>query len=141
MKSIILPAETGLLEKATGFVDSLLVENACPYPTRMQIRLAVEEIFVNIASYAYPSGEGTAELELSLLADPKRVRITFIDQGLAFDPLAKEKADTSEAALMERDGGLGILLVQEVMDSVTYKRVQGQNILTVEKAWEEDRHA
>ena len=133
MEKRIIPAELGHLEEATGFVEELLKKYGCPQKTQLQIRLAVEEIFVNIASYAYPSGKGEAEILCGFLPDPERIRICISDSGIVFDPLAKEDADTSEEALMAREGGLGILLVKSMMDSVRYVRRDGRNVLTVEK--------
>ena len=68
-----------------------------------------------------------------MLDDPLRVVIQFLDHGKPFDPLAREDADTSEEALMERIGGLGILLVKETMDEVSYSYEEGKNILTILK--------
>ena len=100
---------------------------------QMQIELAVEEIFVNIASYAYDSEDGEAEVRCKVLEDPLRVVVQFLDSGKPFDPLAREDADTSEDALMGREGGLGIFLVKSTMDSVEYAYEGGKNILTIRK--------
>ena len=133
MEKKIIPAKISHLDDVTDFVGELLEKTACSMKTQLQIRLAVEEIFVNISSYAYPDGTGTAELTCELLPDPERIRICFSDSGIPFNPLEKEDADTSEEALMGREGGLGILLVKSTMDSVQYVRRDGKNILTVEK--------
>ena len=133
MEIRILPARPEHLDEATDFVENMLESAGCPMKTMLQVRLAVEEIFINIASYAYPSGGGQAELRCELLPDPTRIRICFLDSGTAFDPLEKEDADTSEEALMGRVGGLGILLVKKTMDAVSYVRKDGKNILTMEK--------
>jgi len=133
MEKRIIPARIDCLDDATGFVEKIADSASFPEEKKLQIHLAVEEIFVNIASYAYPSGEGEAELCCELLSDPVRIRITFSDSGEPFDPLAREDADTSEAALIERDGGLGILLVKKLMDSVSYRYAGGRNVLTIEK--------
>jgi len=101
--------------------------------TLLQLRLAVEEIFVNIASYAYSPEVGEAEIRCEVLEDPLRVVIQFLDSGTPFDPLAKEDADTSQEALMSREGGLGILLVKNTMDDVQYSYEDGKNILTILK--------
>ena len=99
----------------------------------MQIAVASEEIFVNISSYAYDPSIGPAEVRCEVLEDPLRVVIQFLDHGKPFDPLAKEDADTSEEALFSREGGLGILLVKETMDDVSYTYQDGKNILTIKK--------
>ena len=133
MEVRILPADIAHLEEAADFVEEMLEPTACPMRTRLQIRLAVEEIFVNIASYAYPGETGEAELSCELLPDPNRIRICFSDSGIPFDPLKKEDADTSEKGLLGREGGLGILLVKKTMDRVEYTRTDGKNRLSFEK--------
>ncbi len=133
MKSLTVPANTQYLDEITSFVDAELEPFDCPMGTQMQIELAIEEIFVNIASYAYHSAAGETEIRCEVLQDPLRVVIQFLDSGKPFDPLAKEDADTSEEALMQREGGLGILLVKRTMDDVQYAYEGGKNILTIRK--------
>ena len=89
-----------------------------------QLRLAVEEAVINVIDYAYPIGtEG--DIEIRFMANAHRIKIIIIDSGVAFDPTAKEKADTSLSAEDRQIGGLGILLVREMMDSINYERVRG----------------
>ena len=133
MESLIVTAEVKNLDAVTDFVLQRPEIAACPKNTQMQLRLAVEEVFVNIASYAYDPSIGPAEVRCEVLDDPLRVVIQFLDHGKPFDPLAKEDADTSEEALMDRIGGLGILLVKETMDEVSYSYEDGKNILTILK--------
>ena len=134
MESLTISAEVRNLDVVNSFVLSRLENCGCnDHKTLMEIRLAVEEIFVNIASYAYDPSVGPAEVRCEVLKDPLRVVIQFLDGGRPFDPLAKEDADTSEEALMDRIGGLGILLVKETMDDVSYEYKDGKNILTVLK--------
>jgi len=121
------------LDKVVEFVLHRPQILSCPKKTQMQLRLAIEEIFVNISSYAYDPSVGPAEIRSEILEDPLRVVIQFLDGGRPFDPLAKEDADTSADALFSREGGLGILLVKETMDSVSYTYENGRNILTVRK--------
>ena len=131
MKNLCVPAKLENLEKVTDFIESMLDD--CEMKTVLQIRLAAEEIFVNIVSYAYESGEGNMDIDCEFLENPKRFLLRFSDYGVPFDPTAKEDADTSEDALLGRIGGLGILLVKKNMDSVNYVREQGKNILTLVK--------
>jgi len=131
MESLTVSAEIKNLDEVTEFVLRRL-EN-CDNKVKMQIRLAVEEIFVNIASYAYDPAVGPAEVRCEVLEDPLRVVIQFLDGGKPFDPLAKPDADISEDALMSRIGGLGILLVKETMDDVKYDYKDGKNVLTILK--------
>ena len=134
MESLTITAEVRNLGIVNNFVLSRLENCGCrDSRTLMQIRLAVEEIFVNIASYAYDPSVGPAEVRCEVLQDPLRVVIQFLDGGRPFDPLGKEDADVSEEALMEREGGLGILLVKETMDADDYEYVNGKNILTIQK--------
>ena len=131
MESLTVNAEIKNLDEVTDFVLRRLAD--CDNKVKMQIRLAVEEIFVNISSYAYDPSVGPAEVRCEVLEDPLRVVIQFLDGGKPFDPLAKPDADTSEEALMERVGGLGILLVKETMDDVKYDYKDGKNVLTILK--------
>ena len=107
MENLTVTAIVENLDEVISFVLRRLEKYGCEKKTLMQIRLAVEEIFVNISSYAYDPSVGPAEVCCEVLENPLRVIIQFLDGGKPFDPLAKEDADTSEDALMERDGGLG----------------------------------
>ncbi len=133
MESLTVTAEVKNLDEVNGFVLKRLEGRGCDKRTLMQIRLAVEELFVNISSYAYDPEVGPAEVRTEVLEEPLRVVIQFLDGGKPFDPLAKEDADTSEEGIMGREGGLGILLVKETMDEVSYEYKNGKNILTVLK--------
>ncbi len=133
MKSLTVPAKTEYLDEINAFVGEELEQYDCPMGIQMQIELAIEEIFVNIASYAYKPIDGEAEIRCEVLRDPLRVVIQFLDNGKPYDPLAKEDADTSVEALEEREGGLGILLVKKTMDDVKYAYANGKNILTIRK--------
>ena len=133
MERMTTAAKTENLDAVVGFVEKQLEPFGCPMRTLLQLRLAIEEIFVNIASYAYAPGEGEAEVRCEVLEDPLRVVIQFLDGGRPFDPLAREDADPSEEALMSREGGLGILLVKNTMDDVQYSYEGGKNILTIVK--------
>ena len=133
MESLTIAARIGELDRVTDFVEENLAPYDCPMRTLLQLRLAIEEVFVNIASYAYAPGEGEAEIRCQVLEEPLRVVICFLDGGQPFDPLAREDADTSEEGLMSREGGLGILLVKKTMDDVQYSYADGKNVLTIVK--------
>ena len=133
MDRIKIPAKVDLLEEVLRFADDFLEKIECPRREHMQIRLAIEETFVNVSSYAYVPGEGDAEIEISVKEAPRCVIVTIADSGRPFDPVAKEDADTSEEALMAREGGLGILLVKSMMDEVSYVFRDGKNRLTMVK--------
>ena len=101
-------------------------------PLAAQLRLAVEEAVVNVMDYAYPTGiEGHVTIEA--LSNGKQLRVIITDSGIPFDPTTQEKADISLTAEERRIGGLGILLVRDLMDTVNYERTDGKNILTLIK--------
>lgn len=133
MKELIVPALVDELPHVQEFVTNQLEAVDCPMKAQFQIELAVEEIFVNIVSYAYHPEIGQAMVRCEVCDEPLSVTIEFQDQGKQYNPLSREDADTSEQGLMERDGGLGILLVKKNMDAVEYRYENGKNILTISK--------
>lgn len=133
MKTIRVPARKEYLDEVNTFVQDQLADCDCSPRVQYQIELAIEEIFVNIASYAYQPKDGDAEVRCEVLEDPLRVVIQFLDGGTPFDPLARGEVDLSPEAFMRREGGLGIFLVKESMDDVQYAYEDGKNILTVLK--------
>lgn len=133
MREIIVPAVEEELTRVQEFVNSELKAVACPARALFQIELAIEEIFVNIVNYAYRPEVGEATVRCEICEEPLRVIIEFQDHGKRFDPLAREDMDISAEALMEREGGLGILLVRKSMDAVDYRYEDGKNILTISK--------
>ena len=126
-------ASVEALDSVMSFVGGLLEEADCPMKTQMKIELAVEEIFVNIASYAYPSGTGRALIRMSVSGEPPVAEITFIDSGVKYDPLAKEDPDITLKAEDRGIGGLGIFLTKKNMDDVSYEYRDGKNIFTMRK--------
>ena len=132
-KSLELDAKLENLDQVMGFVDGILEENGCPMKEMMQIDVAVEEIFVNIAHYAYSPEIGKAVITASLDSDNAIVSISFEDKGIPFNPLAKEDPDVSLSAEDRQIGGLGIFMVKKSMDDVLYERKDGKNILTLVK--------
>jgi len=133
MKTLVVPAAVDRLDEINAFVDTELEQCGCSVKTQMQVALAVEEIFVNIASYAYNPEVGEAEVSVDTSGDPPSVLIRFLDHGRPFNPLAKEDADTTLSAEERGVGGLGILLVKKNMDDVQYSYENGTNILTIRK--------
>lgn len=133
MKKMVVSAAVDRLDEINAFVDAELDACGCSPKAQMQVALAVEEIFVNIAHYAYNPEVGEAEISVDAGGDPPSVTIRFLDHGQPFNPLAKPDADTTLSA-EERDiGGLGILLVKKNMDEVQYSYENGANILTIRK--------
>ena len=129
-------ALTANLEQVQDFVGQIMKEAGCRDDIFMNVQLAVEEIFVNIASYGYPGREGSAEIEVQITGEPKSICIVFTDDGVPFDPLKKEDPDITLSAEERQIGGLGIYLVKEMMDEVKYSYTDGRNVLTVVKCLE-----
>ena len=133
MEIITVPAEAAALEMVNAFIQEKLESINCPKRAKMQMMLAVEEIFVNISSYAYHPEVGQAEVGVDIDGDPPTVTIRFLDQGRPFNPLEKPDADITLSAQDREIGGLGILLVKKIMDQVDYAYENGKNILTIKK--------
>ena len=131
--SIVIDACDEAMDVVQDFVSDKLMAYGCDKKAMMQIRLAVEEIFVNIISYAYRPEIGKAEIFCEVTEDPLSVCVQFMDSGKPFDPLAKKDVDDSEALFMEQEGGFGIHLVKRTMDAVDYSYEDGRNILTIHK--------
>ncbi len=120
------------LPQVQAFIDKHLEAAGCPMKAQMQISLAAEEIFVNIANYAYRPDKGNAIVRVEVSEEPA-VHITFVDRGVPYDPLAKEDPDVTLSAERRKIGGLGIFLTKKTMDDVTYEYKDGQNILKLKK--------
>lgn len=133
MKELDIVAKTENLDVVTDFVNEQLEAAGCPMKILMQIDLAVEEIFVNIANYAYSPQEGPATVRVQTDSEKSTVDITFIDHGVPYDPLAKQDPDVTLSAEQRAIGGLGIFMVKKSMDDVTYEYRDGHNILTIKK--------
>ena len=121
------------LDEVLAFVTDQLDQLDCPPKHRIQIEVAVEELFVNIASYAYRPGTGTADVTVESFDNPNTVEITFKDSGVPYDPLAKQDPDISLSADDRQIGGLGIFMVKKTMDDMRYEYKDNQNVLTIRK--------
>ncbi|MBQ1518069.1 MAG: ATP-binding protein [Clostridia bacterium] len=133
MKELKIEATPQNLDSVIQFVDEQLEEYGCGMKQQMAIDLAVEELFVNIAHYAYNPETGYASVLVDVIKDPLSVEITFIDNGKPYDPLAKSDPDTSLSVEDRPIGGMGIFLVKKSMDLVNYEYKDGKNILTIKK--------
>ena len=134
MRELTIEATLDNLDKVLAFVDGQLEELDCPMKSQMQIDVAVEEIFVNIASYAYNPGIGSATVRFEATQDPPLVTITFIDRGIPYDPLQKDDPDVTLSAEERSIGGLGIFMVKKAMDDMRYVYRDEQNILSISKS-------
>ncbi|MBQ9346779.1 MAG: ATP-binding protein [Oscillibacter sp.] len=133
MAELNIEARTENLEKVLAFIGEILDEYNCSLKVRTQLDIAVEELFVNIARYAYHSGVGAAAVRVEVQEDPLQVAVTFIDNGVPYDPLAKADPDVTLSAEDRKIGGLGIYMVKKSMDMVDYEYKDGKNILTIQK--------
>lgn len=98
------------------------------------VKMAAEEIFINIAYYAYPDGQGNVTVTAEVVMEPKpRLVVTFRDSGIPYNPLLKEDPDITLEAKERRVGGLGIFLVKEKMDDMVYSYENGENVLSFSK--------
>lgn len=135
-QELVLEADTRELDKLNDFLEAQAEKVDCPMGTLMKIQISAEEIFTNIATYAYPDGAGTAGITSEIGTDEDGdtvMTITFSDSGIPFDPLAMPDPDITASA-EERDiGGLGIYMVKETMDKVEYNYENGRNVLTISK--------
>ncbi len=133
MKEIEVEAIVDNLPKVLAFVDEQLETSNCSMPTKMTIDVAVEELFVNIANYAYESGVGKATIQSTILEEPLAIEITFIDSGMQYNPLEKEDPDITLPLHKRKKGGLGIFMVKLTMDDMVYEYKDEKNILTIRK--------
>ena len=133
MKELTIAATVENIEVVTAFVDEQLEALDCPMRAQMQIDIAIDELFSNIAHYAYTPEIGQATVRVEVVNDPLAVIITFIDKGVPYDPLAKADPDTTLSAEDRAIGGLGIYMVKKSMDEITYEYKDGQNILAIKK--------
>ncbi|MBM6924841.1 ATP-binding protein [Pseudoflavonifractor phocaeensis] len=138
MQIMTIPATVENLDKVIAFVDQQLERFQCPMETQFQIDVAVEEIYVNIAHYAYTPGQGEATIRCEVEEGPPvQVVIELLDNGVPYDPLAKADPDVSLTAEEREIGGLGIFMVKQSMDHVAYRYENGKNILTLRKTLHE----
>ena len=133
MKELTVDAAVENIEVVTDFVNEELEKLDCPLKARRQIDVAIDELFGNIARYAYSPDVGKATVRFSVEEKPLEVTITFIDNGIPFNPLEKSNPDTHLSAEERPIGGLGIFLVKKSMDMVEYEYKNGQNILKIKK--------
>ncbi len=131
-KELKLKNQMEELERVNQFVEEIGDELGLDMEMQMNLNLVIEEMVVNVISYAYPEGK-TAEIELLAESDGKELTFVLSDKGKAFDPTAKETADM-DVNPAERDlGGMGIFIVKNIMNEVSYQRLEGKNLLTMKK--------
>ena len=133
MRELTVDATIENIEKVTDFVNEELEKLDCSPKAQIQIDVAIDELFGNIAHYAYNPNVGPATIRVEVVEDPMAVVLTFIDHGIPYDPLAKEDPDIKLSAEERKIGGLGIYMVKKSMDEITYEYKAGQNILRIKK--------
>jgi len=133
MRELSVEARVENLEQVLAFVDEEIDRLDCSVKIRTQIDVAVEELFVNIAHYAYNPETGPATVRIEVEKEPPAISITFIDKGVPYDPLAKADPDITLSAEDREIGGLGIFMVKKSMDSIDYEYKDGQNTLHIRK--------
>ena len=133
MKELTLQATTENVDRVIDFVNEELDRVSCPLKTKIEIDIAVDEIFANIANYAYTPNVGDATIKIEFTDDPKACIITFIDSGIHYDPLKKEDPNVKLSAAERKIGGLGIFIVKKSMSNIEYERKDNKNILKITK--------
>ena len=128
--------------EVTGMIDAFLEETGCPIKVQIKIDIAVDEVFSNIASYAYentdlPEEERTVNVDVedTTVGDSPAVKIRFSDSGIPFNPLEREDPDIDLSIKDRSAGGLGIFVVKNNMDETSYEYENGKNVLTVIKKY------
>lgn len=139
MKELNISATVENIAAVTAFVDEQLEALDCPMKTQLQVDVAIDELFGNIAHYAYNPEVGAATVRVEVTEDPLSVVITFIDNGVPYDPLAKADPDITLSAEERQIGGLGIYMVKKSMDDISYEYKNGQNILRIKKHIREEK--
>lgn len=132
MKELTLDATIQNILVVTKFVNDELEKMNCPEETMAEIDIAIDEVFGNIASYAYSEGVGKVTVCLEVEEDNIAV-ITFIDSGKEYNPLEREDPNIMLSAQEREIGGLGIYIVKQSMDDVSYEYKDGNNILKIKR--------
>ncbi len=130
METLTLPARLEHLDTMVDFVLAAGERRQFDQTVQQKLRLAAEEILVNVISYAYPGGEGDLTITLDETPDRPGLLVEVSDSGIPFDPLAKPDPDVNAPIADRQIGGLGIYLLKQLMDEVAYRNENGKNILT-----------
>ena len=131
MKEITVDATIDNVQTITDFVDERLEEMNCPVKAQMQIDIVIDELCSNVARYAYSDKTGKVTVSVDTVDKPMKVWLTFTDEGVPYNPLAKEDPDITLSAEERKLGGLGIYMVKKMMDEFRYEYKDGKNIVTV----------
>lgn len=135
-KELQLEARIDNIPQVLAFVDKHLMAHGCSDELKLNIDVAVEEWFTNISNYAYQPETGMATIRVEMEENPPTIDITFIDGGKQFDPLAKSDPDKEQLAEDLPIGGLGIYMIKNSMDEMSYRYENGKNIVSIKKKLE-----
>lgn len=133
MQELTLQASDDTLYRVLDAVEDYLNQNGCKEEIMTEVLISVEEIYVNIAHYAYGGEAGEVVVQMGMAEESERFRIVFRDRGMPYNPLEKEDPDISLSAEEREIGGLGIYMVKQYMDSVRYRYEDGWNVLIMER--------
>ena len=131
-ETLTLHNDISEVPQLNDFIEAVAERLGIEPSTALQLQLAVEEAVVNVMDYAYPP-DSVGEVSVATTSDGQCLKIVITDSGVPFDPTEQEKADISLSVEERQIGGLGILLVNEIMDTVSYERKDGKNVLTLTK--------
>ncbi len=132
-RSLELEAQRSLLEPLLDVFTRDLQDGGCPEEKIEMIRICAEEIFINIASYAYPENDGVVQIEEEVFEGA--IRIMFADEGMPYNPLEKEDPDITASVQAREIGGLGIFMVKQMADQIRYEYKDNRNCLYMECSW------
>ena len=130
---LTLPATLKNIAAATKFMNDVLDSAGCSASVKKQLDVALDELMSNVARYAYAPGTGDITVSVEILEDPKRAVIALSDYGEPYNPLKNVDPDVTLPAEDREIGGLGVFIVKETMDDVTYEYREKQNIITIVK--------
>ena len=133
MRELNIAALNENLPEVLKFIGENLEQIGCQPAVSTRIEIAVEEIFSNIANYAYNPETGSATVTVDISEDPLMIKICFADKGKPYNPLDREDPNIKLKVSERNRGGLGIFMTKKFMDNVTYEYKDGMNILTIEK--------
>lgn len=132
-EELVIKAVVENLDSVNSFIHKAIEQFEVSKRTLMQLDLVVEEIFVNIANYAYAPNIGSAKILLNIDTDPVSVSLTFIDSGMPYNPLKRTDPDVNLSAEARKIGGLGVFLTKNLVNDISYQYIDGQNILKIKK--------
>ena len=133
MANKIFPAKTDVFPDVYDFVEQTLEGYGCSMKIQTSVCIAIEEVFVNVAHYAYGDEDGDVDFSISFDENSREVTFRMADKGIPFDPLKKPDPDITLSVDEREVGGLGIFMTKKIMDSISYAYENGENILTMVK--------